>query len=80
MQTPSCQSCHQRHWRENVLDGKKSKDLAESVYATAEIPALLHCHKDRTDRIRLLDVANEFVKRNDNRKRNFGIFTKDDIS
>jgi hypothetical protein len=41
--------------------------------------ALLHCHKDRTDRIRLLDVANEFVERKDSRKRNFGMFTKKDL-
>lgn len=40
--------------------------------------ALLHCHKDRTDRIRLLDVANEFVGRNERRKRNFGIFKKEE--
>ena len=34
--------------------------------------ALLHTHKARTDKIRLLDVANEFVQRNENRFRNFG--------
>ena len=37
--------------------------------------ALLHTHKARTDKIRLLDVANEFVQRNENRFRNFGKFT-----
>ena len=36
--------------------------------------ALLHTHKTRTDKIRLLDVANEFVQRNENRFRNFGKF------
>ena len=41
--------------------------------------SLLHCHKERTDRIRLLDVANDFVGRNDNRKRNFGTFTRQDL-
>ena len=36
---------------------------------------LLHTPKARTDNIRLLDVANEFVQRNENRFRNFGKFT-----
>ena len=36
--------------------------------------ALLHIHKTRTDKIQLLDVANEFVQRNENRFRNFGKF------
>ena len=34
--------------------------------------ALLHTHMARTDKIRLLDVANKFVQRNENRFRNFG--------
>ena len=42
--------------------------------------ALLHAHKARTDKIRLLDVANEFVQRNENRFRNFGKFTDLDLS
>ena len=33
--------------------------------------ALLHTHMARTDKIRLLDVANKFVQRNENRFRNF---------
>ena len=36
--------------------------------------ALLHTHKARTDKIRLLNVANEFVQRNENRFRSFGKF------
>ena len=42
--------------------------------------ALLHTHKARTDKIRLVDVANEFVQRNENRFRNFGKFTDLDLS
>ena len=42
--------------------------------------ALLHTHKARTDKIRLLVVANEFVQRNENRFRNFGKFTDLDLS
>ena len=42
---------------------------------------LLHTHKARTDKIRrLLDVANEFVQRNENRFRNFGKLTDLDLS
>ena len=41
---------------------------------------LLHTHKARTDKIRLLDVANEFAQRNENRFRNFGKFTDLDLS
>ena len=36
---------------------------------------ILHIHKDRTDQLNLIDVANEFVARNDNRKRYFGKFS-----
>ena len=37
--------------------------------------ALLHTHKARTDKIRLLDVAKELVQRNENHFRNFRKFT-----
>lgn len=42
--------------------------------------ALFHTHKPRTDKILLVDVANEFVQRNENRFRNFGKFTDLDLS
>ena len=42
--------------------------------------ALLHTQKARTDNIRLLDVANEFVQRNENRFRSFGKFPDLDLS
>ena len=41
--------------------------------------ALLHTQKARTDKIRLLDIGNEFVQRNENRFRNFGKFTDLDL-
>ena len=41
--------------------------------------ALLNTHKTRTDNLRLVDVANEFMARNDNRKRNFGTLTMKDL-
>ena len=39
---------------------------------------ILDNHKERTDK--LLSVANEFVGRNENRKRNFGIFKETDLN
>lgn len=36
--------------------------------------ALLHFHKERTDKLCLTDVANEFVECNKNLRRNFGAF------
>ena len=40
---------------------------------------ILNTHKDRTDKLRLLDVANEFVQKNENRKKNFWKFTAKDL-
>ena len=34
---------------------------------------ILNSHKERTERLSLVDIVNEFADRNDNRKRNFGI-------
>ena len=42
--------------------------------------ALLQPHKARTDKIRLLDVANEFVQQNKNRAHTFSKFTDLDLS
>ena len=39
---------------------------------------ILNSHKERTERLSLLDIANEFADRNNNRKRNFGIFKESD--
>ena len=39
---------------------------------------ILNSHKERTERLSLLDIANEFADPNDNRKRNFGIFKESD--
>ena len=41
--------------------------------------AVLTVHKERTDTIDLLSVANEFTALNENRQRHFGRFTKSDI-
>ena len=41
--------------------------------------ALLNSHKTRTDKLRLIDVANEFASVNGNRKRNFAKFTEADV-
>ena len=39
---------------------------------------ILNSHKERREGLSLVDIANEFADRNDNRKRNFGIFTESD--
>ena len=39
---------------------------------------ILNSHKERTERLSLVDIANEFADRNDNRKINFGIFKESD--
>ena len=41
--------------------------------------ALLNTHETRTDNLRLVNVANEFTARNENRKRNVGTFTVQDL-
>ena len=41
--------------------------------------ALLNTHKTRTDNLRLVNMAIEFIARNENRKRNFGTFTVQDL-
>ena len=41
--------------------------------------ASLNSHKTRTDKLRLIDVANEFASVNENRKRNLAIFTEADL-
>ena len=41
---------------------------------------LMHIHKERTDKIDLIKVANEFVERKDNRRQIFKTFSPSDIS
>ena len=40
---------------------------------------MLHVHKDRTDALTLVDVANNFVGEKENRKQLFGKFSANDI-
>ena len=40
---------------------------------------MLHVHKDRTDALTLVDVANDFVGEKVNRKHLFGKFSANDI-
>ena len=39
---------------------------------------ILNTHKQNTDKLCLMDVANEFAAVNENRKNNFGIFKESD--
>ena len=40
---------------------------------------ILHIHREKTDKLNLIDVANEFVGENESRKRMFGKFAEQDI-
>ena len=40
---------------------------------------VLNIHKERTDRLSTIDIANEFTNSNTNRKRNFGTFRVNDV-
>ena len=40
---------------------------------------MLHVHKDKTDVLTLVDVANDFVGEKENRKQAFGKFSVNDI-
>ena len=41
--------------------------------------SILNFHKDRTDKLDVIKIANAFVQSDDNRKRVFGKFTKEDL-
>ena len=41
---------------------------------------MLHVHKDRTDDLTLVDVANDFVGEKENRKQLFGRFSANDMT
>ena len=41
--------------------------------------SILNTHKKKLDKISLVSVANAFVSLNENRKRNFGVFTDSDF-
>lgn len=40
---------------------------------------LLNCHKRETEKLNVIEMANIFVGRNDNQKKNFGLFTVADL-
>ena len=63
----------------DVLKAVKSLTDHERHMIT-EIIVICNTHKAKTDKIRLLDVANEFVQRNENRFCNFGKFSDLDLS
>ena len=40
---------------------------------------ILNTHKQKTDNLCLIDIANEFTALNDNRRKNFGTFKESDF-
>ena len=54
-------------------------DLSLTTQTRFSNLTILNTHKQRTDKLCLVAVANEFVALNDNRKGNFGTFRKSDL-
>ena len=50
-----------------------------SFSSARRLKTWLRCHKQRTDKPCLIDVANEFAALNENRKSNFGTFKESDL-
>ena len=53
-------------------------DLSLTTQTRSSNLTILNTHKQRTDKLCLVDVANEFAALNDNRKGNFGTFRESD--
>ena len=62
-------------------DLKRVKTYLHSTTGDSRLNHLmmLHVHKDRTDALALVDVANDFVGEKENRKQLFGKFSANDI-
>ena len=54
-------------------------DLSLTTQTRFSNLTILNTHKQRTDKLCLVAVANEFVALNDNRKGNFGTFRESDL-
>ena len=54
-------------------------DLSLNTQTRFSTLTILDNHKQRTDKLCLVAVANEFVALNDNRKDNFGTFKESDL-
>ncbi|CAH3182157.1 unnamed protein product, partial [Porites lobata] len=54
-------------------------DLSLTTQTRFINPTILNTHKQRTDKLCLVAVVNEFVALNDNRKGNFGTFRQSDL-
>ena len=69
----------------NFLNGKRIffyfsyPDLSLTTQTRFSNLTILNTHKQRTDKLCLVAVANEFVALNDNRKGNFGAFRESNL-
>ena len=68
------------------LSGTSSKSVssAEKTTTTCEIEhetaaTVFNCHKNLTESLDVIQIANTFAGRNENRMKNFGIFTNADL-
>ena len=64
-----------------MFSNKANKILSQSKISQKRfsLVALLNTHKTRTDNLRLVDVADEFIARKENRKGNLSTFTVQDL-
>ena len=55
--------------------------MAEIEHETAAIQQLysINCHEKLTESLDVIQIANTFAGRNENRMKNFGIFTDADL-
>ena len=74
---------------ETSVNGERSFSLARRVKTwlrsnmvqkRLNTIVILNSRKERIENLEIIDVANKLVQVNDNRKRNFGTFTVEDLS
>ena len=53
--------------------------MTQTRFSNLTILNTVNTHKQRTDKLCLIDVANEFTALNENRKSNFGAFKESDL-
>ena len=70
---------HFLEWLKYFFFCSSYPDLSLTTQTRFSNLTILNTHKQRTDKLCLVAVANEFVALNDNRKGNFGTFRESDL-
>ena len=77
MQALPCESQNQCKRGKITFVCKKSENVVKMKHGSKKrfnTTAILNSHKERTENLRIIDIANELVEVNDNRKRNFHLY------